>query len=122
LATASRREKGGKAGVEGVRLSDDFNEGRDSTLKIGLMADFGAFEVGLGVSPPIRPPYGNSDGIVRREGLGCCTASPTPSPLGCSVCHDSTGDKLKVWIGGGELRSEIELPSIDDSVKWWPTD
>jgi hypothetical protein len=29
LATASRREKGGKAGVEGERLSDNFNDARD---------------------------------------------------------------------------------------------
>jgi hypothetical protein len=29
LATASRREKGGKAGVEGERFKDNFSDGRD---------------------------------------------------------------------------------------------
>ena len=29
LATASRRAKGGKAGVEGERFKDNFNDGRD---------------------------------------------------------------------------------------------
>jgi hypothetical protein len=29
LATASRREKGGKAGVEGERFKDNFSDGRE---------------------------------------------------------------------------------------------
>lgn len=29
LATASRREKGGRAGVEGERFKDNFSDGRD---------------------------------------------------------------------------------------------
>jgi hypothetical protein len=33
LATASRREKGGRAGVEGVRLSGDLNDSRDGCKK-----------------------------------------------------------------------------------------
>jgi len=99
LATASRREKGGKAGVEGERFKDNFSDGRDVTLKIGLIADFGAVKPGLGESPLTRPPYGDSfvgEGTMRREGLGCCKPSSALSPLRRKVPHDLAGDKLRV--------------------------
>lgn len=115
LAIASRRAKGGNAGVEGERFKDNFSDGRDGTLKIGLIADLGALKPGLGECADRCPPYGNSfdgDGIVRCEGLGCCTLSSALPPP-CSVRHDPAGDKLKVCIGGGEPRSESEVESID---------
>jgi len=84
LATASRREKGGKAGVEGERFKDNFSDGRDATLKIGLIADFGAVKPGLGESPHACPLYDDSlvgEGTTRRKGFGCCTPSSALSPL-----------------------------------------
>jgi len=56
FATASRLEKGGRAGVEGERLNDNFKDGRDGTLNIGLIADLGAVKPGLGDNPPMCPP------------------------------------------------------------------
>jgi len=37
--------------VEGERFNDNFKDGRDGTLNIGLMADLGAHP-GLGDNPP----------------------------------------------------------------------
>jgi hypothetical protein len=93
-----------------------------TTLKIGLIADFGAVKPGLGESPFRCPPYGDSfvgEGTTRREGLGCCRPSSALSPPLGNVPHDLAGDKLKVWIGGGEPRSESELESTDGCVRCW---